>query len=84
MVFKPFTFHIELPRDVRRELHRAQIYLSLAEGNEDLLRVAIVPDEERFSLRVADGEVSLAGGPPELTWLPTSAPDVGGSDRGGP
>ena len=75
MSFKPFVTHVELPEDVRRELHRSQIFLSLSPGNDSLLRVAIVPAEERFSGNVAAGEVSPGGGGPvEIGWLPTACP----------
>ena len=70
MSFEPFTAHVELPQDLRMQLHRAQIFVSLAPARPDLLRITIVPAEERFSLRVASGEISPAGGGPEISWLP--------------
>lgn len=69
MTFKPFVTHVELPGEVRRGLHGSQIYLSLRPGSPDLLRIAIVPAEERFRLRVAAGELSPGGGDPEVIWV---------------
>jgi hypothetical protein len=45
-----FQVRIALPVRVRRELERSQIFLSLDPMASGILRVTIVPEEERISL----------------------------------
>jgi len=61
-----FQFRVALPVRVRRELERSQIFLSLAPEASGILRVTIVPEEERICL-------ANQANAPAVFWLHGSA-----------
>jgi hypothetical protein len=70
-----FQARIALPVEVRRELDRSQVFLSLEPGASGILRVTIVPAAERVSLVGADPY-------PGVFWLPYAA--AAAAERAGP
>ncbi len=68
-MFEPEVHEIALCPEVLEDFPRVQIYLSRKPGHDDVLRVAIVPAEDRISL-AAEFPHSLASDAiPELLWV---------------